>query len=71
MLVRRADANGLLNTACGVALTHLSGIAARCSRDMVVRRNIDAVVHQVRVELAQVCEPMADERGEPPLEQRH
>jgi DNA repair exonuclease SbcCD ATPase subunit len=68
MLVRRDDANELLDTVCGVVLTHLSGMAARCSRDMVVRRNIDAVVHQVRTELAQVCNRMADDRGEPPLD---
>jgi hypothetical protein len=37
---------------------------------MVVRRNIDAVVHQVRTELAQVCTRMADERDELPLDQR-
>ena len=37
------------------------------SRDMLVRRNIDAVVFQVRTELAQACTRMADERGEPPL----
>ena len=37
---------------------------------MVVRRNIDAVVRQVRSELAQVCTKMADERGEPPLDQQ-
>ncbi|MGA7025933.1 MAG: hypothetical protein WCB77_01190 [Pseudolabrys sp.] len=48
-------------------LTHLSGMGARCSRDMVVRRSIDAVVLQVRSELAQVCEQMADRHGEPPL----
>jgi hypothetical protein len=70
MLVRRDDANELLDTVCGVVLTHLSGMAARCSRDMIVRRNIDAVVHQVRTELAQVCLRMADERGEPPLDQQ-
>ena len=68
MLVRRDDANELLEEICGIVLTHLSGMGARCSRDMVVRRNIDAVVHQVRTELAQVCTQMADERGEPPLE---
>ena len=42
-----------LPSVCGVVLTHLSGMAARCSRDMVVRRNIDTVVHQIRTELAQ------------------
>ena len=70
MLVRREDANALLDEICGVVLTHLSGMAARCSRDMNVRRNIDAVVRQVRSELAQVCTKMADERGEPPLDQQ-
>jgi hypothetical protein len=69
-LVCREDANALMDQMCGVVLTHLSGMAARCSRDMVVRRNIDAVVHQVRTELAQVCTRMADERGEPPLDQQ-
>ena len=70
MLVRREDANALLDEICGVVLTHLSGMAARCCRDMIVRRNIDAVVYQVRTELAQVCTRMADERGEPPLDEQ-
>ena len=70
-LVLREDANALLDEMCGIVLTHLSGMAARCSRDMTVRRNIDAVVHQVRTELAQVCTQMADERGEPPLDQQN
>ena len=69
-LVRRDDVDALIDNICGVVLTHLSGIAARCSRDMVVRRNIDAVVHQVRTELAQACTSMSDERGEPPLDQQ-
>jgi hypothetical protein len=67
-LVRREDANELLDEICGVVLTHLSGMGARCSRDLAVRRNIDAVVHQIRTEIAQACTRMADERGEPPLE---
>ena len=67
-LVRRDQANTLLDTICGVVLTHLSGMAARCSRDMLVRRNIDAVVLQVRTEMAEVCTKLADEAGEPPLD---
>ena len=67
-LVRREDADALIDEICGVVLTHLSGMAARCSRDMVIRRNIDAVVHQVRTELAQVCTKMADDAGEPTLD---
>ena len=31
-LVRREDANALIDEICGVVLTHLSGMAARCSR---------------------------------------
>jgi hypothetical protein len=69
-LVRQDDVDALIDGICGVVLTAMSGMAARCSRDMVVRRNIDAVVFQVRTELAQVCTGMADERGEPPLDQQ-
>jgi hypothetical protein len=65
MLVRGADANGLLNTACGVALTHLSGIAARCSRDMVVRISAQArkaaaqggLSHSLRMNACGFCHP--------------
>jgi hypothetical protein len=69
-LVLREDANALIDEICGVVLTHVSGMAARCSRDMAVRRAIDRVVYEVRTELAQVCTRMADERGEPPLDQQ-
>jgi hypothetical protein len=37
---------------------------ARCSRDMLIRREIDRVVLQVRSELTQ------DDAGEPPLDQQ-
>jgi hypothetical protein len=69
-LVRRDDVNELIDRICGITLTHLSGMAARCSRDMVVRRNIDAVVHQIRTEIAQACSKMGDECGEPPLDEQ-
>ena len=36
-----------------------------CSRDMVVRRNIDAVVMQIRREIAEACSVAADECKEP------
>jgi len=38
---------------------------ARCSRDMVVRRNIDVVVMQIRREIAEACSKAADECNEP------
>jgi len=49
-------------------LTHLSGMAARCSNDRLLRRKIDAAVHQVRNEMADAA--MANQRGEPPLDEQ-
>ena len=69
-LVLREDANELLDTLAGIVLTHLSGLPARCSRDMTVRREIERMVFEVRTEMAQACTRMADERGEPPLDQQ-
>jgi hypothetical protein len=42
-------------------------MSARRSRDMMVRRNIDAVVMQIRREIAEACSKAADARNEPPL----
>ena len=67
-LVRRADVDELIDTLAGVVLTHLSGMAARCSSDLMVRRKIDAVVYEVRKEMAKVALEMADKNGGPPLE---
>jgi len=69
-LVRRDDVDALIDQLAGITLTHLSGMAARCSRDMVVRRNIDAVVMQVRREISEACSKAADECGEPPLDEQ-
>jgi flagellar biosynthesis component FlhA len=59
-----------IDAMAGVMLTHLSGMAARCSHDLVVRRNIDAVVDQVRREMTAACLAKADEWNEPPLDQQ-
>jgi hypothetical protein len=37
-LVLRDDVNELIDTMAGIMLTHLSGMGARCSRDLTVRR---------------------------------
>jgi len=42
-------------------------MAARCSRDMPVRRSIDAVVIQIRREVAAARLAKTDDWGEPPL----
>ena len=59
--MRRDAVDKLIDAMCGTVLTHLSGMSARCSRDMVVRRNIDAVVHQIRREMAAACLAKADQ----------
>jgi hypothetical protein len=69
-LVRRADVDELIGQIAGSVLTHLSGMAARCSRDMVVRRNIDAVVTQIRREISEACSKAAGTRKEPPLDEQ-
>ena len=59
-LVPRADFDAAIDDIAGVVLTHLSGMAARCSNDLAVRRKIDAVVYEVRKEMAKVALAMAD-----------
>ena len=69
-LVRREDVDALIDQIAGTVLTHLSGMAARCSRDMMVRRNIDAVVMQIRREISEACSKAADACGEPPINEQ-
>jgi hypothetical protein len=38
---------------------------------MMVRRNIDAVVMQIRREISEACSKAADECNEPPLNEQH
>ena len=68
-LVRQDDVNELIDQIAGITLTQLSGMAARCSRD-IVRRNIDAVVMQIRREIAEACNKAADAANEPPLDEK-
>jgi rhamnose utilization protein RhaD (predicted bifunctional aldolase and dehydrogenase) len=70
-LVRQDDVNELIDQIAGITLTHLSGMAARCSRDIVVRRNIDAVVMQMRREIAEACNKAADAVNEPALDEQN
>ena len=53
--VRRDAVNELIDQIAGTVLTHLNGMAARCSNDLTVRRKIDQVVLQVRRESAEAC----------------
>jgi hypothetical protein len=67
-LVRRADVDALIDGIAGVTLTALSSLPARCAPrgDLAIRRAIERVVFEVRTEIANVCQQMADKGGEPP-----
>ncbi|MCP3459603.1 hypothetical protein [Bradyrhizobium sp. CCGUVB23] len=69
-MVRRDAADELIDQIAGTVLTHLSSMAARCSRDLAVRPNIGAVVDQVRREMANIFLQLADGYGEPPLSEQ-
>ena len=56
----------VIDAICGVLLTGLSGLAARVAgADLPLRRKIDEVVRQIRVEIANEANRLADLRGEP------
>jgi len=69
-LVRQDDVNELIDQIAGVTLTALSSMPARCAPrgDLAIRRSIERVVFEVRTEIANVCQQMADQRDEPPLD---
>ena len=71
-LVRQTDVDELIDQIAGVTLTALSSLPARCAPrgDLATRRAIERVVFEVRTEIATICQQMADERGEPPLDQQ-
>jgi hypothetical protein len=71
-LVRRADVDALIDGIAGVTLTALSSLPARCAPrgDLAIRRSIERVVFEVRTEIANVCQEMADKCGEPPLDEQ-
>ena len=69
-LVRQEDVDELIDSIAGVTLIALSSLPARCAPrgDLAVRRAIERVVFEVRTEIANVCQQMADKHGEPPLD---
>ena len=69
-LMRRRGCEELIDEIAGVTLTALSSMPARCARrgDLAIRRSVERVVFEVRTEIANVCQQMADKCGEPPLD---
>jgi len=53
----------------GLFISRLSGFAARCGgRDLAARRAIDQAVYDLRLEISEAATQLADQRGEPPLD---
>ena len=68
-LIPLDEAVAHMDAVVGLLLTHLSGLAARCGgRDLAVRRDIDKAVFEMRVEISEAATKLADQRGEPPLD---
>ena len=68
-LIPLEEAISHMDEVVGLFLTHLSGLSARCGgRDKAVRRAIDQAVYQIRVEISEAATKLADQHGEPPLD---
>ncbi len=65
-LVPVADLKELIDTFVGLVLTKLGGLPARVAgTDLGARRKAEAVVIELRREIATACNEMADQCGEP------
>lgn len=64
ILVSREEANACIDHTVGLFLTKLSGLAARASGDLTVRRAIEGVIYTIRQEIADECLSLADANGE-------
>ena len=68
-LVRRDAHEAMIDQMAGLVLTKLGGWPARIAgADLGLRRRAEAVLHELRIEIAEACQQMADKCGEPPLD---
>jgi hypothetical protein len=68
-LIPQEEAFGQMEELVRLFLTGLSGLSARCGgRDLAARCAIDKAAYDLRVEIAEACTKLADQRGEPPLD---
>ena len=64
--MRVDDHNDIVESCAGIVLTKLSGWPPRIAgNDLVLRRKAEALLFELRVEIARACEAEADRRGEP------
>jgi len=68
-LVSREAHEAMIDQMAGLVLTKLGGWPARIAgADLGLRRRAEAVLRELRTEIAEACTKLADERDEPPLE---
>jgi hypothetical protein len=68
-LIPLEEAVGHMDEVVGLFISRLSGFAARCGgRDLAARRAIDQAVYDLRLEISEAATKLADQRGEPPLD---
>jgi hypothetical protein len=61
-----SDHNDFVHESIGLVLTYLSGWPARIGgHDLALRRKAEALVFELRTEIANQCQRLADEHGEP------
>ena len=69
-LIPLEEAISTIDEVIGVMLTHMSGMAARCGgHDLQLRRRIEQVVYETRVAMSEAASKLADQRGEPVLDE--
>jgi hypothetical protein len=68
-LVSREAHEAMIDQMVGLVLTKLGGWPARiASADLGLRRRAEAVLRELRTEIAEACTNLADEQAEPPLD---
>jgi hypothetical protein len=61
-----SEHNDFVDQSIGLVLTHLGGWPARISgHDLALRRKAEALIFELRTEIAKHCQRLADERDEP------
>jgi hypothetical protein len=65
-LVQRDAHEAMIDQMAGLVLTKLSAWPARIAgQDLGLRRRAEAVLRELRTEIAEACTKLADEQGEP------
>ena len=70
-LVSRKAHETMIDQMAGLMLTKLGGRPARIAgADLGLRWRAETVLRELRIEIAEACTKLADEQGEPPLDEQ-